>query len=203
MNKTIAIRLGGIALTVGSVTWAVARILAPPVDGIAPTAEILGGFAYQLGLAGYLTAAWLTGALGNSRGARISFRVEAALLVLASLWSVVYAIDPGTQQHWPMIVLDPTWPLSMLGLIVVGFYIFRARIWSALARQLALIASLWLPLEIFASVIGGDSAGVALVLTWLVVVWGGLGVIISTRLAGDPQHGQAAPSVRPEQPSCA
>ena len=179
MNTAIAVRAGGIALTLGSVAWACTRLIAPPENGVAPRLEILGGLAFQAGLAGYLAAVWLTGAFGRVRGGRLAFRVEAVLLALASVWSVVYAIDPGTQQHWPMIVLDVTWPVSMVGLIAVGAYIFRARVWTSPTRQLALIASLWLPFEILATAVGGQSAGIALVLTWLVVVWGTLGILIA------------------------
>ncbi|MDQ3502359.1 MAG: hypothetical protein M3486_01900 [Actinomycetota bacterium] len=180
MTSTTAIRTGGLALTLGSVTWAVTMLVAgPPVDEVSPTLEILGGFAYQLGLAGFLLAAWVTRALGDSRGARIVLRGEAVLLALASVWSVVYVIDPSTMDSLTMAVLDVTWPLSMLGLVPVGVYILRAGVWTSPARYLPLIASLWLPLDIMATVIGGDSAGLAFRTAWLAVVWGGLGLLIA------------------------
>lgn len=180
MNSTTAIRTGGLVLTLGSVAWAVTMLVAgPPVDDVSPTLEILGGFAYQLGLAGFLLAAWVTRALGESRTAHVVLRGEAVLLALASVWSVVYAVDPSTMDSLAMVALDVTWPLSMLGLVPVGVCILRAGVWTSPARHVPLIASLWLPLDVVATVIGGDGAGLAFRTAWLAGVWGGLGLLIA------------------------
>jgi hypothetical protein len=107
--------------------------------------------------------------------------VEAVLLGLASLWSVIYAVDPGTQQHLAMVVLDVTWPLSVLGLVPVGVLILRARVWTPPLRKWPLVASLWLPLDIALTVVAGDDAALAFRVAWLTVVWGGLGVLLAVR----------------------
>ena len=198
MNRGTAIRAGGVALTVGSIAWAITLLVtepAPDATSPSPTLEILGGFAYQIGLAGLLLAVWLTRALGHVRGARVVFVTEAALLALASVWSLVYAIDFRTQAHPVMVVLDATWPLSMVGLIVLGVYLALARVWPTPIRQLALVASLWIPLDLAAMLIGGDTAGLAFRVTWLVVVWGALGVLIAVN---GPRLGtsRADPTVR-------
>ena len=203
MNRGTAIRVGGAVLTAGSICWAVTLLVTePPEDGVSPRLEILGGFAYQLGLAGLLLAVWLTGGLGRVPGARVVLVTETALLALASVWSVVYAIDHRTQEHLVMVVLDATWPLSMLGLVVLGIYLVLARVWPTLPRQLALVASLWLPLDLAATLIGGDTAGLAFRVTWLMVVWGALGVLIAVfgerlgRTSGGLVEGDPAARVR-------
>jgi hypothetical protein len=150
-------------------------------------------------LAKFLLAAWLTRALGSSRGARIVLGGEVALLALASVWSIVYAIDPGTQEQPAMVVLDATLPLSMLGLVAVGIYILRAGVWSAPTRKLPLIASLWLPLDVVAMLIEGDSAGLAFRAAWLTVVWGGLGALITREAAKDERRSESS-TVDAEEP---
>jgi hypothetical protein len=193
VNRTIAIRSGGGALALGAATWAVTMLIAgPPKNGVSDTIEILGGLAYQVGLAGFLVAAWLTRALGTSRGARIVLGGEVVLLALASVWSAVYAIDPRTQEHLAMVVLDAMWPLSMLGLLPVGIYVLRAGVWSAPTRQLPLVASLWLPLDVVAMLIGGDWAGLAFRAAWLTVVWAGLGVLIATHAAAHEHRSESS-----------
>lgn len=195
MTRTTTVAAGGVALAIGSATWAVTMLVAdPPVNGYSPRLEILGGLAYQVGLAGFLTAVWLTGAMGTRRGARAVFWTEAVLLALASVWSVVYAVDSGTMEHVAMVVLDATWPLSMVGLVPVGVYVWRARVWPGLLRKLPLVASLWLPLDVAATVIGGDTAGLAFRAAWLAVVWGGLGLLIA-RMA---TAGRDAPDHTPQ-----
>lgn len=192
VNRTTAIRSGSVALTLGAATWAVTMLIAgPPKNDVSDTIEILGGFAYQVGLAGFLLAAWLTRALGTSRGARTVLGGEVVLLALASAWSIVYAIDPGT-QNLAMVVLDATWPLSMLGLVPVGIYILRAGVWSAPTRKLSLVASLWLPLDVVAMLIGGDWAGLAFRAAWLTVVWGGLGVLTANQVAADERRSETS-----------
>lgn len=182
MTRTQLIRAGGIALALGGPVWAVTLLTTdPPVNGVAPTAEILGGLAWQIGVAGLLLAAWLTGALGPGRRARLLLRAEAVLLGLASIWSVVYAIDPATQQHVVMVVLDVTWPLSVLLLVPVGWVVLRARVWDPPLRHLPLVASLWLPLDVAVLLAAGDTAALAFRAAWLTVVWGAVGVLVALR----------------------
>jgi hypothetical protein len=195
--STRTTRAGGVALALGASTWAATLLIAPPDGDTSYTIEILGGLAYQIGLAGLLAAAWATRALGTGRAATIVLRSEAVVLALASAWSLVYAIDPRTGDHPVMVALDVCWPLSMLGLVAVGAFIARARVWQRPLRQLPLIASLWLPLDITVMLVAGDTAGLIFRAAWLVLVWGGTGVLIarlgpaSPPHSGIPRHGSA------------
>lgn len=193
MTRTTAIRAGGTALAVGGPVWATTLLTTgPPVDGVSPRAEVLGGLAWQAGVAGLLLAVALTGASGRGRAARVTLAVEAVLLAAAAVWSVVYAIDPASQRTVVMAVLDAAWPLSVLGLLPVGVLVLRAGVWPAPLRQLPLVAALWLPLDLVATLAVGESAGLALRVAWLAVVWGGLGLLLAVRAPEEGRSGHDA-----------
>lgn len=52
------------------------------------------------------------------------------------------------------MVLDAFWPLSMVGLIVVGLQTVRAKRWPTPVRYLPLVASLLIPVDIVLMLVG-------------------------------------------------
>jgi hypothetical protein len=62
----------------------------------------LTGLAFQLGVMALLTVMMRTQAIGTSRKARIALRVEAVLLSLASIWSLLHAIAPTRDRLAPI-----------------------------------------------------------------------------------------------------
>ena len=66
------------------------------------------------------------------------------MLALASAWSVGTVIDTSTHQKGVLLVLDATWPLSMVGLVVVAVAILRAGRFHGVSRFAPLAGSMWL-----------------------------------------------------------
>ncbi len=174
-------RWAGLGLTAGAAAFATTFF----VYGVAET-EIasrisdLGGLALQLGLFGLLTVMLRTGATGTSRIARGMIRFEFGLLSLATFWSVAHALVPDEMRGaiW-LAVLDVFWPLSMLGMFVIGIKVAVAGRWTGLLRAWPLVAESWaivvLPIMgIFGPTIGGPAAGLHLLLGY-----GVLGVLLA------------------------
>src|SRR5690349_16263937 len=167
---------GGAALAAGATTWA-ATVFAVgfnPSDDLRTSIGDLGGLAFQLGVFGLLTVMWRTRATGTSRAARVMIGVEFVLLTLASLWSVLHAIDPSGLGSTPVVMaLDPFWPLSMLGMFVIGVKVFRARRWRGALRVAPLIAETWVFFGIGSTIVG-SATGIA----WLATVVGGVHLLV-------------------------
>jgi hypothetical protein len=175
------VRWAGLGLTAGAAAFATTFF----VYGVAET-EIasrisdLGGLALQLGLFGLLTVMLRTGATGTSRLARGMIRFEFGLLSLATIWSVAHALVPDEMRSaiW-LAVLDVFWPLSMLGMFVIGIKVAVAGRWTGLLRAWPLVAESWaivvLPIMgIFGPTVGGPAAGLHLLLGY-----GILGVLLA------------------------
>lgn len=175
------VRWAGLGLTAGAAAFATTFF----VYGVAET-EIasrisdLGGLALQLGLFGLLTVMLRTGATGTSRIARGMIRFEFGLLSLATFWSVAHALVPDEMRGaiW-LAVLDVFWPLSMLGMFVIGIKVAVAGRWTGLLRAWPLVAESWaivvLPIMgIFGPTVGGPAAGLHLLLGY-----GILGVLLA------------------------
>jgi hypothetical protein len=171
-----AVRRGGAALAAGATTWALTSFAVgfDPAEDLQTSIGDIGGLAFQLGVFALLTVMWRTRATGTSRAARIMLGVEFVLLTIASLWSVLHAIDPsGLGSTTFVMALDPFWPLSMLGMFVIGVKVFRARRWQGSLRVAPLIAETWVFFGIGATVAGAVTG-----IDWLPTVVGGLHLIL-------------------------
>jgi hypothetical protein len=56
-------------------------------------------------------------------------RVEYVLLALASTWTVLHGLVPSFRDDLWLAVLDVFWPLSMLGMAVIGVKVALAGRW--------------------------------------------------------------------------
>ncbi|XVQ82133.1 hypothetical protein ACQP2K_25085 [Microbispora siamensis] len=159
------ITVGGIrrlvlGLAAGTLIWAVTIFLFDPsASGTAGRIGDLGGLAFQIGLFGLLHVQSRTGAAGTSRGAVIMLRIEAVLLALASVWSLLHAILPEAAGDGLLLgVLDLFWPLSMLGMFVISVKLLVARRWRGLLRWWPLVAGSWGVVTVPAYALVGDAA---------------------------------------------
>ena len=141
----------------------------------------LTGFAFQLGVMALLTVMMRTQAVGTSRKARIALRVEAVLLTLASIWSVLHAIIPDTVDTTALAALDAFWPLSMLGMFIIGIKLLVAGRWRGVLRLWPMVAETWAIVTVAAAAIVGRVAGDWVGASHLLIGYVILGVLLARR----------------------
>ncbi|MFI6814231.1 hypothetical protein ACIBG7_17585 [Nonomuraea sp. NPDC050328] len=153
-----AVRLLGLALTVGTLAWATSVLLFGTVnDGVEERIGSLTGVAFQLGLFALLAVQIRTRATGDTRVSRAMLKVELGLLAPATLWSLLNGLLPeSAQDHVAMGILDVFWPLSMLGMLVIGVKLAVAGRWRGPLRWWPLIAESWFAVTMPALILAGE-----------------------------------------------
>ncbi|MDV3223383.1 hypothetical protein, partial [Intrasporangium sp.] len=136
----------GRVLTAGALAWAAAiGAFGPdPAKEALPLLLFgLGSGLLQVGLLLLLRVLDRTQALGTGRFARAVIRVETGLVGLAIASTVVDAIGVSdlTQPGW--LLLDLFWPLSMLGMFLIGIRIAIAGRWRGASRFWPMVAESW------------------------------------------------------------
>ncbi|MEV0586963.1 hypothetical protein [Nonomuraea sp. NPDC050310] len=153
-----AVRLLGLALTGGTLAWATSVLLFGTVnEGVEERIGSLTGVAFQLGLFALLAVQIRTRATGDSRVSRAMLKVELGLLAPATLWSLLNGLLPeSAQDHVAMGILDVFWPLSMLGMLVIGVKLAVAGRWRGPLRWWPLIAESWFAVTMPALILAGE-----------------------------------------------
>lgn len=174
-----------LGLTAGAVTWSVANF----AYGFQPDTEVgikvtdLTGFAFQLGVLSLVQLQLRTRATGVSRKAVAMLKVERVLLSLAMVWSLVHGLVPAARDEVWLTVLDVFWPLSMLGMFVIGIKVAVAGRWRGAARLWPLVAESWAVVCIPVMGIFGPGIGDVVGATHLLVGYATLGLVIAARPA--------------------
>lgn len=174
------IRIAGWTLAAGSTAWAITLCLFGSVGGGALGAQIgdLGGLAFQIGVFALLAVQQRSRVLGDGRFWGVAFTVEKVLLVLAAIWSLLHAFWPDL----PFLpVLDAFWPLSMVGMFVIGVAILIRGRWRGALRIWPAIAESWAIVCVPALAIFGDSISYWLPAVHLGIGYIALGVILALR----------------------
>jgi hypothetical protein len=65
------------------------------------------------------------------------------LLSLAMVWSLIHALAPSARGTVWLGMLDMFWPLSMLGMFIIGLKVALAGRWRGPARLWSLLAQTW------------------------------------------------------------
>ena len=173
-SSTVLSRAVGAVMLLGTVAWTITFSAWPSDAHHNSRPELAGGLAFQLGLAGYLTLLALRQGAGSHWGRRI-LTAEATLIGLASLWSIGTIIDTKVHQNGLLFALDLTWPLSMLGLIVVAVAVLRAGRFHGIGRFAPLAGSLWLLVDGIGSAIG---AARPVHVAWMLASYGWLSTVL-------------------------
>ncbi|WP_433373147.1 hypothetical protein [Streptosporangium sp. CA-115845] len=177
------IRRLGLVLAVCTLAWAVSNAAyGPNGEGLGSRMTVLAGLAFQLGLFALVTVQMRTLATGTSRVSMIMLKVEMVLLVPACLWSLLHGILPGEIRKalW-MTVLDIFWPLSMVGMCVIGVKIAFADQWRGVLRWWPLIAESWAFVAIPSLMVLGEPVGRWIGAGYLLVGYGVLGLLLAWR----------------------
>jgi hypothetical protein len=178
-----AVRVAGAILAVGAAVGAGGIAVA----GFDPDTEAgiltnnLTGAVFQVGLLGLVRVHLQTRATGTTRVSRVLLQVERVLLMLALAWTLCHALLPGQREAGWLAVLDASWPLSMLGMFLIGLTIAVRGRWRGAARWWALVAETWLVLTMPALGVLGTTGGTAVGVAHLLLGYGVLGVLLATR----------------------
>ena len=177
------IRRLGLTLTAGTLLWSASTfIFGPNGDGVGARVGDITGFFFQVGVFALLTAMLRTGAIGVTKKARAMIRVEYALLGLASLWSLIHGLAPASiGDSTPVMILDVFWPLSMLGMFVIGIKVAVAGRWQGALRWWPMVAETWAVVTVPTFLVLGDGAARWVGGTHLLIGYAALGVLLARR----------------------
>ncbi|GAA0729021.1 hypothetical protein Drose_11545 [Dactylosporangium roseum] len=172
----------GLALTTGTLAWAAAMFTVGnnPDTSTGMTITDIGGTLFQLGVFALLAVQLRTRATGTSKVARSMLYVEHVLLGLATIWSVLHAVPALRDAAW-LVPLDAFWPLSMLGMFVIGLKILFAGRWRGPARIWPMVAESWAVVTVPTFVILGDPVASWVGGAHLIIGYATLGVILALR----------------------
>lgn len=177
------VRRRGAVLAAGAALWAGAMLTygSTPDSSFGIMVQDLTGLAFQVGVMALLSVQARTMATGTGRIARRMIPVERVVLALAMVWSAVHGLVPAWRDAPWLAVLDVFWPLSMLGMFVIGIKIAVAGRWKGIARVWPLVAESWavVTVPVYATV-GGTVANVVGG-THLLVGYATLGLVLVAR----------------------
>ena len=179
----------GFALAISAPLWAVVMALFGRHEGFGWQTIAMGvpALAFQLSVLGLLRIEAGDRAMSRpaatGRVARIGFGIE-AVLVCGAMVSTI--LDAGWLLHGTPLwaAMDLCWPLSMLGMLIIGIRIAIAGRWTGALRWHALFAHSWILWGIPLSALGGP--GMYLVVVQVILGYGWLGA----RLALRPHDGR-------------
>ena len=175
--------LHGRVLSAGALAWS-ASILTVGQDphGTVGLAVFgVGSGLFQVGLLFLLRVLWRTRALGDGRIARGVLRFEAFAVAMAMASTFVDAIGISDLSEPAWLALDLFWPLSMLGMFLIGIRIAVAGRWTGLSRFWPMVAESWAVVTIPAMGIFGVEAGKYVGALHLLVGYTVLGAIVSRK----------------------
>jgi hypothetical protein len=173
----------GRMLSVGALAWA-ASIAAFGPDPHEPLPLVLYGLGsglFQIGLLFLLRVLWRTQALGEGRIARAVLRAEAVAISLAICSTFVDAIAVSDLSQPGWLALDAFWPLSMLGMFLIGIRIAVAGRWTGVARFWPIVAESWAVITVPSNAIFGQTVGATVGCIHLLVGYTVLGVLVSRK----------------------
>lgn len=177
--------LHGRVLTAGALAWAGAMAvtgLDPQTHG-AEVAFSAGSGLFQVGVLFLLRTLWRTRAIGEGRLARAVLRVETVAVALAMCSTLADGLGLTDMDQVGWMLLDAFWPLSMLGMFLIGIRIAVAGRWQGVTRWWPMVAESWAVVTIPALGIFGETVGHVVACAHLVVGYAVLGVLVSRKQA--------------------
>ncbi|MFC4048641.1 hypothetical protein ACFOY4_03005 [Actinomadura syzygii] len=175
-------RLTGIAVAAGATTWISALLYTGNrmKEEVIPV-EIWGSMAFMLGALSLVALVLSTNATGRRKGRYIA-KVELVLMAAAVVWCPLVIAYPDDTPAW-VIPFDMCWPLSMIGMFVIGVAVVRVGRFRGLLRWQFLLCGLWLLVAGVGQGVLGDDGGSYPGTVWLGLSYGVLGL----RLAVTPR----------------
>lgn len=132
-------------LTTGALAWASA-IAVFGFEGHGPGIQYghnAGALLFQLGVLALVRVLWRTWAIGEGRLARGVLRVETGALAVAMVSTLSDFFGITDLDNPVSLAIDMFWPLSMLGMFLIGIRIAVAGRWKGLSRFYPMVAESW------------------------------------------------------------
>ncbi|MEV4098561.1 hypothetical protein [Streptosporangium saharense] len=170
-------RIAGILLAIGSTAWAIGTVIVGDKiqEGI-QTLDTVTGMLFVVGLFAFVWTVMATRGAGDG-WTRI---IPAGLLVLLPGAFLLNALSFGYARHddfpLPLMILDACWPLSQLGMLVLGIAIATRGRARGANRWLPLLAGMWFPVTMVAQIFGGSTVSVYVSAAWLLATHAHLGL---------------------------
>ncbi|GAA2387257.1 hypothetical protein [Dactylosporangium salmoneum] len=174
----------GAVLAAGTLSWAVSMFTVGnnPTDSLGMTITDVTGGMFQLGLFALLAVQLRTAATGTSKVARGMLYVEHVLLGVATVWSFLHAV-PSLRDSAFLVPMDVFWPLSMLGMFVIGLKILFTARWKGVARAWPTVAESWAVVSVPTFAIAGSPVADYVGGAHLLIGYTALGLILVARPA--------------------
>jgi hypothetical protein len=175
----------GRMLSAGAAVWGLS-ILAfslDPTDTVPLALYGIASGAFQLGVLALLRVLHRTNALGEGRLARFALRMEAVFLSLAICSTFVDAIQVSDLNQPGWLLLDAFWPISMLGMFLIGVRIAIAARWKGVTRFYPMVAESWAVVTVPTMAIFGAGAATVVGGVHLLLGYTVLGVLVSRKEA--------------------
>ena len=175
----------GTMLTVGALAWSsMIAVFGLNSEGLAyQYAHNASAFLFQIGVLALVRVLWRTKALGAGKVARTVLRLECVALVLAMASTASDFFGLTDLDNPASLALDMFWPLSMLGMFLIGIRIAIAGRWKGVSRFYPMVAESWAVVSVPSLAIFGEGVARWVAAAHLVVGYAVLGQIVARKKA--------------------
>ena len=175
----------GTMLTVGALAWSsMIAVFGLNSEGLAyQYAHNASAFLFQIGVLALVRVLWRTKALGAGKVARTVLRLECGALVLAMASTASDFFGLTNLDNPASLALDMFWPLSMIGMFLIGIRIAIAGRWKGVSRFYPMVAESWAVVSVPILAIFGEGVARWVAAAHLVVGYAVLGQIVARRVA--------------------
>jgi hypothetical protein len=144
------VRVAGAAVAVGATAWAggMTAFGNNPAPGWRSTVYEVTSLLFQVGLVALVAVQRRTGAIGTGRLAKGLLSLEHVFLGLAITSTLAWMLLRGSAHEAWFVALDAFWPVSMVGMFLIGIRVAIAGRWTGAARWWPLGAESWAPVNI-------------------------------------------------------
>ncbi len=173
----------GAMLTTGALAWS-STIAVFGLDSEGIGGQYLhnaGAFLFQLGVLALVRVLWRTRAIGGGRLARGVLRVETAALAVAMVSTLSDFFGFTDLDNPVSLAIDLFWPVSMLGMFLIGIRIAVAGRWKGLSRFYPMVAESWAVVTVPTMGIAGPGVARWVGALHLVVGYAVLGRIVARK----------------------
>lgn len=177
----------GRMLTVGAVAWS-SMIVVFGLNAETTAyryAHNASSFLFQVGVLALVRVLWRTKAIGAGKVARTVLRIEIGALALAMASTASDFFGLTDLDNPASLALDMFWPISMLGMFLIGVRIAVAGRWQGLSRFWPIVAESWAVVTVPTMGIFGEGAARWVGAAHLLVGYAVLGQIVARKEADD------------------
>ena len=177
----------GTMLTVGAVAWS-SMIMVFGLNSdttVYQYAHNGSSLLFQLGVLALVRVLWRTKAIGAGKVARTALRIEVGALTLAMASTASDFFGLTNLDNPASLALDMFWPISMLGMFLIGVRIAIAGRWQGVSRFWPIVAESWAVVTVPSMGIFGEGVARWVGAVHLLVGYAVLGQIVARKKTDD------------------